>query len=370
MKKTFFILLATFCLTSVSAVASTVDSLSSVEKFQQILYSDTDFESSQLNLENTKASDWIQKGIEAHQEGDYRQAINDFTAAIELDSESLIAYRYRGDSLYASKKYDAAIANYTYIIDSAPAQERDISANSSDSTLSSEKSHFLANTYQMRGNSYFQQNDYSTAIEDFEQAILLEPKFFPAFYNRGLSYQHLFEYDLALSDFTQVIELNPKSSAAYNNRGLIYYKQKNYYKAILEFNRAITLDPKVPDFYTNRGISYRMVQDLQSAFSDFDQAILLDVQSEFAYLSRGDLFLQSSQYGKAIKDYSKAIQLNPTNSGAYLNRAYGYSQTREIPKALDSYRKFIQYADPITEQDKIPQVNKIITELEALPFSK
>lgn len=370
MRKTVFILLATFCLTTASAGATPADSLSPVEKFQQILYSDTDFESSHLNLENTTASEWIQKGIKAHQEGDYRQAINDFTAAIELDSKSLIAYRYRGDSLYASKRYEAAIANYTYLIDFTLAEEKAVSDDSGTATLSSEKSHFLANTYQMRGNSYFQQGNYSAAIEDFDQAILLEPKFFPAFYNRGLSYQHLFEYDLALSDFTQVIELNPKSSAAYNNRGLIYYKQKNYYKAILEFNRAITLDPKVPDFYTNRGISYRMVQDLQSAFSDFDQAILLDVQSEFAYLSRGDLFLQSSQYGKAIKDYSKAIQLNPTNSGAYLNRAYGYSQIREIPKALDSYRKFIQYADPITEQDQIQQVNKIITELETLPSSK
>lgn len=370
MKKTFLMVLATFCLTSVSAVAAPADSLSPVEKFQQILYSDTDLESSHLNLENTKASEWIQKGRKAHKEGDYRQAIQDYTAAIELDPKSLIAYRYRGDSLYASKRYEAAIANYTYIIDSTPSEKKEVATNSGDSTLSAEESRFLTNTYQMRGNSYFQQGNYLAAIEDFDQAALLEPKFFPAFYNRGLSYQHLFEYDLALADFTQVIELNPKSSAAYNNRGLIYYKQNNYYKAILEFNRAITLDPKVPDFYTNRGISYRMVQDLQSALSDFDQAILLDVQSEFAYLSRGDLFLQSSQYGKAIKDYSKAIQLNPTNSTAYLNRAYAYSQTREISKALDSYRKFIQYADPITQQDQIQQVTKIITDLEALPYPK
>lgn len=370
MKKTFFIVLSSFCLINLSAVAAPMDSLSPTEKFQQILHSNTDIENSQIDLANTKASEWIQEGKKAHQEGDYRQAIKNYTVAIQLEPESIIAYRYRGDSLYASKSYDAAIADYTYVIDFLPKAENGSAKNSDDSILSLEKSLFLANTYQIRGNSYFQQRDYLTAIKDFDQVILLEPKFFSAFYNRGLSYQYLLDYKLALSDFTQAIDLNPKSSAAHNNRGLIYYKQKNYYRAILEFNRAITLDSQIPDFYTNRGISYRMVQDPQAALSDFNQAILLDSQSEFAYLSRGDLFLQNSQYDKAIKDYSRAIHLNPVKSDGYLNRAYGYLQVREIAKSLDSYRKFIQYADPLTQQDQVQQVNKIIAELESLPSTK
>src|SRR5438093_13657838 len=47
----------------------------------------------------------------------------------------------------------------------------------------------LAMTFLNRGNAYSTKGDYDRAIQDFDQAIRLNPNYVPAFFNRGNAYQ-------------------------------------------------------------------------------------------------------------------------------------------------------------------------------------
>ena len=51
---------------------------------------------------------------------------------------------------------------------------------------------------------------YKEAIEDYEQAIKLNPKDEDYFYERGFSKAKLYKCKEGIKDFDQVIELNPK----------------------------------------------------------------------------------------------------------------------------------------------------------------
>jgi tetratricopeptide (TPR) repeat protein len=47
-----------------------------------------------------------------------------------------------------------------------------------------------------------------------------------AFNNRGLAYAKLKQFEKAIQDYDQAIELNPKDFNAFNNRGTAYAKLK------------------------------------------------------------------------------------------------------------------------------------------------
>ena len=60
------------------------------------------------------------------------------------------------------------------------------------------------------------------AIEDFNQAISLDPKDATAYRYRGFNYLYLGQYQRAVTECNQAIHLNPKDAEAYSNRGLAY----------------------------------------------------------------------------------------------------------------------------------------------------
>ncbi len=103
--------------------------------------------------------------------------------------------------------YDEAINEYTKAIE--------ISPNS-------------ATAYSWRGFCYYNKTQYDFAIDDFTSAINLKDTSLDQDYNlRGLSYSAKGDYYSAISDFTKAIEINP-NPLIYNNRGLAYNGQKNY----------------------------------------------------------------------------------------------------------------------------------------------
>ncbi len=58
----------------------------------------------------------------------------------------------------------------------------------------------LAVAYYNRGIAYRHLNEYRQAIEDYGQALLLDPGFALAYNNRGNAYRHLNEYRRAIED--------------------------------------------------------------------------------------------------------------------------------------------------------------------------
>ena len=56
-----------------------------------------------------------------------------------------------------------------------------------------------------------------------------------------------------LEDYNQAIRLDPDSAELYRNRGIIYKKQREFNHALRDFSRAIQLDPDDTGNYRNRG---------------------------------------------------------------------------------------------------------------------
>src|SRR5271165_4018575 len=126
--------------------------------------------------------------------------------------------------------------------------------------------------YENRGWDFYQRRDYDKAINDYTEAIRLDPNDAKAYHNRGRAYHYTKHYDKALSDYTEAIRLDPNDGANYYDRGLAYYDNKDYDKAISDFTEAIRLDPNYAKAYHNRGLSYSRLGKNAQAQADFDKA--------------------------------------------------------------------------------------------------
>ncbi|HJX81204.1 MAG TPA: tetratricopeptide repeat protein, partial [Candidatus Udaeobacter sp.] len=94
-----------------------------------------------------------------------------------------------------------------------------------------------------------------------------------AFNNRGVAHKFKGENDSALEDYNQAILLNPNFANAYNNRGVIYRLKSDYDRAIKDYDEAIWLDSNIPAFFYNRAIAYTDKEDFGRAIRDFDAVL-------------------------------------------------------------------------------------------------
>jgi tetratricopeptide (TPR) repeat protein len=113
-----------------------------------------------------------------------------------------------------------------------------------------------AKPFYNRGVVYADKGEYDRAIEDYNRAIELQPKYAEAFYSRGTSYAHKGEYDRAIQDFDQAIALKPEFAMAFYNRGSSYARKGEYDRAIQDLNQLITLEPTNAEVVNDRKFAY------------------------------------------------------------------------------------------------------------------
>ncbi|MFY9309511.1 MAG: tetratricopeptide repeat protein [Bacteroidia bacterium] len=135
-----------------------------------------------------------------------------------------------------------------------------------------EKYNKAPKSFNNRGLTYFERQQYDKALSDFNRTIQLEDTYPDAHYNRGVVYFTIKQYDKALEDYNTALQQTPKFAKAYNNRGNIYHLQGKYAQAIADYNAALEYNPKFGKVYCDRAGTYFTIGNYQSALADVTKA--------------------------------------------------------------------------------------------------
>ncbi|MCC5647408.1 tetratricopeptide repeat protein [Nostoc sp. CHAB 5824] len=196
--------------------------------------------------------------------------------------------------------------------------------------------------YNRRGDAYYRLGDYEQAQADSSQAILLNPQDANAYFDRGFAFSELGKYKEAIADYTQAIKLNSKDAYAYYGRGLARAQLKDNKGAIGDFSKAIALKPQSTEAYLQRGILHRRLRQRLEAIQDFDKVIKINPSDAKAYYQRALTQSINKQKYAALKDYTDAININPKYIEAYLNRGDVYSDLGDKLEATEDYNTILQ----------------------------
>jgi tetratricopeptide (TPR) repeat protein/tRNA A-37 threonylcarbamoyl transferase component Bud32 len=235
--------------------------------------------------------------------------------------ETAKAYTNRGLARQAKKDLDGAIQNYSQAIQIDPK---------------------WVDAYINRGNARKYKGDLTGAIQDYDQAIALDPKSTTAYLNRGNARKYLGDLDGAIQDYDQAIALDPKYAKAYNNRGNARQAKGDLHGAIEDFNKATEIDPKDPKSYSNRGNARRAKGDLDRAIEDYSKAIELDPKYAEAYGNRGNARRAKGDLAGAIEDYDRSIEISPRSARLYGNRGNARQAKGDLDGAIQDYDQAIE----------------------------
>ncbi|MFZ0511733.1 MAG: tetratricopeptide repeat protein [Candidatus Nitrosopolaris sp.] len=124
----------------------------------------------------------------------------------------------------------------------------------------------------LKGNEYLSRRDYSMALDYYDQAIKIDPKYADAWINKGLAIHNLRKYNEAIESYDKAIEIDPKYADAWNNKGVSLGKLGKYKEAIECCDRAVKIDPNYANAWNNKGIALRILGQQKDADRCFAKA--------------------------------------------------------------------------------------------------
>ncbi|ARI80180.1 tetratricopeptide repeat protein [Microcystis aeruginosa] len=204
-----------------------------------------------------------------------------------------------------------------------------------------------ARAFLKRGYAHLRLNNHQAAIQDYNQAIYLQPQDAKAYVYRGLMRANKYqEYAGALEDFSAAVARDRNDAAAYYHRGLVLYKLGRYQEALDNYNIALAQDDRIntPSF-TSRSVCSENIQEsadknyfYNSRETDFRPNYNIYCHAQ----ARGDAYFALKNFAAAERDYTTYIVAYPNDPEAYHKRANARFEKGDKQGAIEDYNVFLE----------------------------
>ncbi|MEZ5344313.1 MAG: hypothetical protein R2681_02050 [Pyrinomonadaceae bacterium] len=299
-------------------------------------------------------ADFYNLGRQQYAQKNYSEAIASFKGCVQLNGRNLQCIFGRGMANFQLKYFDAAIADFTYILNNKQ-------------TLGTFRMQVLSGRLQ----AYCFSNKVDLATKD-ENEI------------RNLG-------GTISKPCSQFLEQN--SAIDFKIKGDESYKARKYDEAIGFYQKAIgsessrkgktdnSNNEEKAYLYKKIGQSYRLQDNHREALKNMDLSISLNPADTEANLWRGLIYSDENSSVRNLKaaetDFLKAVQLDPKNYNALNWLVYVYKETKQYQKAVETLTKMGQmlkyntqfdiaeiYINWGKEKEALATFNEIITKSE------
>jgi len=125
-----------------------------------------------------------------------------------------------------------------------------------------------AREYFNKGVKYFDEHNYTKAIESYEQALSIDNNFIDAYDNLGLSFRHASNLDSSEYYYQISIRKYPKGTVALRNMGVLEVQRKNFGRATDYYNKALGIDSKDAEAYFGLSRVYSLSNNIPEAIKN------------------------------------------------------------------------------------------------------
>lgn len=198
--------------------------------------------------------------------------------------------------------------------------------------------------YRYRGRAYGQMGSNAQALQDFEEALRLDPRDWRALkWCAHLHVSQTKDLTAALEVCERLFPLGPAAQAeAYHHRGWIRREMRKYKESLDDYNRAIQFRPAYYHSYVGRGWTYWSLGEREHAVADFTRAIELAPHKSSGYSARACVYFWMKEYDLALADYTSRLEQKNGRSEFLTLRARVHLKLGHLHEAANDVREAMQ----------------------------
>ncbi len=194
------------------------------------------------------------------------------------------------------------------------------------------------------GSVYLNQNKNAAAREMFERGLRQSasyPDTLPDTWNNlGVISTRENNLGEAIQDFENALKINPNHLLSLDNLGNAYRLQKRWTDARQVLDRALSIAPNDPEANYSMGMVYAQTDEATKAYDYLQRALQARPDYPEALNNLGVLYLVTQRPDEAVTAFQRCIRVAPAFDQAYLNLARVYvlkgerDQARELLNQL------------------------------------
>jgi tetratricopeptide (TPR) repeat protein len=215
-----------------------------------------------------------------------------------------------------------------------------------------------------RGDNFYNNKDYRSAINAYNKALDLDPTFLKVLINRGTSYMCLGEFDLALDDFNKSINLindidkKERSDSFYDRINVkalskiysVYALRQEYQKALDIINEKLLLKEHAFPFIIPENKWKQIEKD----------KILIESRMKNEKLKeKGDNLLKGKNLEEAEKVYKEVLYIEPENERVLSNLSMIYLFMGKYDEVISICSKILGIFQKFKEKIKFKNMNNL-----------
>jgi tetratricopeptide (TPR) repeat protein len=210
------------------------------------------------------------------------------------------------------------------------------------------------------GNVLAAQRKTDAAVEHFQQALQINPRYANAHNNLGNVLAAQRKTDAAIEHYEQALQINPESAETHNNLAAALAAQGKTEAAIEHFQRTLQINPGLAESRDNLNKALLVLVRQGSAFASqgrFGEAIrcfeqLLNFWPENAEVKNNLAWVLATCPDAALRDGSRAVELataadrsaGGANASVLDTLAAAYAETGRYPEAVAAARRALEAA--------------------------
>lgn len=183
------------------------------------------------------------------------------------------------------------------------------------------------------------QPDIRKAIEYFERAIALDPKYAPAYVGLADCHANFNETTRAKAALETALGLDPMLAEAHASLGFVLYVDWDLAGAERELKRAVALGPNYSTAYHWYAYSLMTTGRLDAALAAIQRAQQLDPLSLIINTDVGEILYFAREYDRAIEQLESTLALDSNFMTAHYVLGRAYEAKGQHARAIEEYRR-------------------------------
>lgn len=168
----------------------------------------------------------------------------------------------------------------------------------------------FALVYVSRGDVFTLKGEDSRAIQEYQAALKIAPKYSLAHMRLASTYHRLKRFPESEAAYLAVIDSEPRSALAYNNLAWLSVERKTHLnEALVWAKKAVELAPSTAQFQDTLGWVYRARGEVDKAASVLEKASTIKPPQADIFYHLGLVYEEQGNAKKASSAFKTAVQL-------------------------------------------------------------